>query len=532
MEGLTLDELIKKGAKPVQPTGGLTLQELQAKGAKPAMAPQAPLTPDQKSAQDYGALFPARTGEGRLAAGAKAAGNLPSSTLNFGKNIYTAVRNPINTLEGIATVGAGAAEKLIPGKQKSEQTFDALTGALKERYGSLENLQRTATNDPVGFATDALSVFTGGAGALGKLGTAEKLIAKTGQAVTNPTIKTASVVADKVGDVTKFGINQTTGLSPETISELVRNPKAFKGVTPEIRMETANAVKDALDTRLSELSELGTGYEKIREGTAVVRVPEGSVQNILDKYRIEYKEGEIVTTAESLPLSAADKVALKDFLSTFGNEPIMTGNGILNARSTLSNMSKYDAAKTGNLQKISRDFRGLYDNVAKGGIPDLAKLDFEYAPEVTLLKQLKKDIFTPAGELKDGAVSKIANLNGKGKEKVLERVKQIVPDIEQRVRLIKAVEDIEKTKGSKVGTYSRTATQILGVSGVATGNIPAIVVAILSQPEIAVPLLKGAGLIGNKSAPVLNALKKIANDVNSFQLPPSLLAPIGNDSVK
>lgn len=132
---------------------------------------------DVQAAAQYGSTFFAKTGEGPLAAGLKAVGNLPSSFLNFGKGLVSAVAHPVKTAEGLGNAAIGAAETAgnkIAGNDTFDnnqtKTFAALTDVLKQRYGSLENAQRTATDDPFGAGADALSILEGGAGLLDKLG--------------------------------------------------------------------------------------------------------------------------------------------------------------------------------------------------------------------------------------------------------------------------------------------------------------------------------------------------------------------------
>jgi len=130
-------------------------------------------TAEARSAREAGAFFPAVTGESPFSALPKTIGNIPSSAINLVKNLGTAVLNPIETATGIGRAVKGFGEAggrkileqtrfkeqvaQVP-KSESEQTFNALTDVLKERFGSLDALQRTATNDPVGFATDILAV--------------------------------------------------------------------------------------------------------------------------------------------------------------------------------------------------------------------------------------------------------------------------------------------------------------------------------------------------------------------------------------
>lgn len=498
---------------------------------KPSLDSFVNSTPSQ-TVDTSGAFFPSVTGESPITAGLKSIGNIPSSALNLAKNIGSTILSPIKTMEGIATLGAGVLEKggkalgIIPKASvlPSEQSLNEVGNFLKNRYGSIENLQRTATNDPVGFGTDIVSLFTGVAGLAGKGAEATQALSKLGQTITKPIAKGTEFVATGAGKIGKFSISQATGLNPETITELVKNPEAFKTAKLPTRGEVTQAVADSLDTRLSELSGLGKEYQMLRETPQVVTLKPNSIKDVLNKYGVKLdNNNQIITSAESRPLSTGDRVALQDFINTYGKEQVLSSNAFLNVREALSNLAKYDSSKTNLSTTISRDLRSVYDEAGKTQIKGLKELDAQYAPERQLLGQLKKDIFTSQGELKDGAISKIANITGKGKENLLNRVKEIVPDIEQRIKVVKAVEDIERTSGIKVGTYTRTLTQGAGLLGIGTGNIPVIIGAILAQPEIAVPLLKGAGYVGQKARPILNAIKVMANDVNNFKLPPPVL---------
>jgi len=473
---------------------------------------------DQKSAQQYGALFPAKTGESSLSAGLKATGNIPSSALNLAKGIGNAILHPIQTIKSLGNVAIGGIEKLIPGTQAKEENFNQFASFLKERYGSLENLQRTATNDPFGIGTDVLMLLQGGAGVLGKTAELNKALSATAKVVTKPVGKVVEGVGNLVSKTTKFGVSQATGLNPETISSIIKNPESFNPdlLKTTTRTDVAGTVKEAIDARLDNLSDIGSGYETIRQTPSIVTIPQGTVESVLEKYGIKVVDGKVKSTAEAKPLTTADKTALEDFISVYGNEQQLSSNAFLNARSGLSQLSKYDAAKTGNLNVIARDLRGVYDNLGKGQIKGLAELDAKYAPEVKELNVIKKDYLQPDGSFKDGAVNKIANLTGVGKDQVLGRLEKIVPGVTQRIKILKAAEDLERASGFKVGTYLRAP---LVVGGVLTGNIPAILSAIVASPEIAVKLLRAYGYTSKTAQPIIKLLYQIGNDVNNFRLP-------------
>lgn len=105
-----------------------------------------------------------------IQAGIQSAKNLPRSFGRFVGGVGKAILNPIETVKGIGQVAggglrtAGEAVGLVEDNKdtQSEQMFDMFTGSLKERYGSLENLQRTAVEDPFGFGADVVGLFAGG----------------------------------------------------------------------------------------------------------------------------------------------------------------------------------------------------------------------------------------------------------------------------------------------------------------------------------------------------------------------------------
>ena len=96
--------------------------------------------------------------------------NIPSSALQYGKDIFTAVTDPIGTAKSIGELGLGIIQLAIPGEQASEQQAKAVGQYFANRYGGMENLKKTIATDPVGFLGDASVLLTGGASIAGKVG--------------------------------------------------------------------------------------------------------------------------------------------------------------------------------------------------------------------------------------------------------------------------------------------------------------------------------------------------------------------------
>lgn len=343
---------------------------------------------------------------------------------------------------------------------------------------------------------------------------ADRAISKTGQLVTKP-VEYASESARKFGsEIAKYGTAQATGFSPKTIETILKNPDYFSPAEAYkySREGIASDVKTGIEQRLQALSSTGKAYEAVRNSNVVVTVKPEAVKSVFEKNKIGVDQnGKIVTTQESIPMSSADKSALQDFINTF-NQTRLSGNAFLNARTALSNMASFDAAKTSASKILARELRTVYDTAGKQQIKGLEQLDKQYSTEKGILDKVRKDYFNADGTFKDGAVSKIANLSKEGRQPVLQRLEQIRPNIGKEVRILSALEDIQNAKGQKVGVYSRSL--IAGGVGFSAGGVlGAVVAAILTSPDMAVKILRGyAKLKGIPSA----SINKVINEVNSI----------------
>lgn len=113
--------------------------------------------------------------------------NVPSSAVQFGKDVATPFMNPIDTAQSVYNLALGVASKAIPGEQDSEAYADQMGQFIKDRYGSWDAFKDTAEKDPVGVLADVSALFTGGSlsavkagGKVGKLG---RSLNKVGKAI-------------------------------------------------------------------------------------------------------------------------------------------------------------------------------------------------------------------------------------------------------------------------------------------------------------------------------------------------------------
>ena len=199
------------------------LQELEARagggGMMLAQAPQAAPPMVQQAAAPQ-ADEPASRGWADVPG--DAFDNLWPSAKRAAEDVAFLFTNPGDAASGLGNIALGAAQKLIPGEQDSEQYADAVGQFFADRYGSTDALKDTMATDPVGFLADASTVLTGGGGlaarapmAAGKItGAAANAAAKAGRGAplpavrdaTEPVMRALGIGAEKVGEAaTKAG---------------------------------------------------------------------------------------------------------------------------------------------------------------------------------------------------------------------------------------------------------------------------------------------------------------------------------------
>lgn len=168
-------------------------------------------------------------------------------------NIASAVVHPINTIDVLSDLGAGAINKALPESvQNLSKKFDvALLGETKAKefeqradqianavgkdyvntYGSYEGFKKALAEDPARVLADVSTVLTGG-GALAKAGGLTKTaeLANTAATYTNPlTIATKTV--GKAAELTGNGLSKLEGVPSKVIGSLSNvNPEAYRTI--------------------------------------------------------------------------------------------------------------------------------------------------------------------------------------------------------------------------------------------------------------------------------------------------------------
>ncbi len=307
----------------------------------------------------------------------------------------------------------------------------------------------------------------------------------------------------------KYGISQASGLGRGTIDTAIQRGGELKQAIASglDRGQVANEVKGAIDTRLNNLSNLGKEYEPIRQSGAVASLGDRNiVKEVLAKHGIGLSdEGKLILTSESKPLKQGDITAIEKFYEQYGKEKSLSANAFLNAREDLAtNFARYDSNASGFSKTFGKEARAKYNEVLRPQFQGLKELDNAIAPEISELKQIKKDYLNKDGSFKDNAITKIANLTNAGRESILARLEAIVPGITDKITLLKAVEDIAKASENKTGTYLRPFLGLGG--GFAAGGVPgAVAGAVLTNPKVAIELLVAYGKLKGTAKLVINS---------------------------
>lgn len=532
-------------------------------GQQPATQIQTQEQPVQQPQEQGGAPFKYNPADNLLIAGLKTAGNLPYSGVEFAKgaveslNPLTSIRNYSQSLDEMSklkelqggTLGAIKAtakeiprvtyETLVP-----EGIRNLLSGLISG--GNLQDATKQFVENPVGnVAPVVLGAQAGFKGldrsatrsALAKDATA-KPVTKYSDVFDTGVQKTAGLVTkpfggviNKATDIAKssatYGISKFTGLDPQTIQQVLKNPEEFTKIAREetSRGGLANEVKNAIDTRIKDLSETGKGYDTVKNLNDVATAGFKSdaqgirplfLDDALVKNGLDLKNGKISATTNSVTRNTADINALNKFYKDWGTKKTYTANEFLNMRSDLAELAKYDrltgTGKTSAIQNIAADMRASANNNLRSQFKGLKELDELYAPETQFLKQVKKDFVNSDGTLKDNAPSKIAN--SPNKAELTKRLENIMPGITKKIEILKAVEDIERSTGIKVGTYGTTLPGAIGY--VLSGFTGLIISQIIATPENAVRIIRSAGKLDRATLkPIIEALRLLSGNINT-----------------
>lgn len=426
---------------------------------------------------------------------------------------------------GADVIGEGviATGKALLSQEQEDAVKKAFTGTVNrvlemesvqgmtEAYERLKETNPEAARDleTVLNIADLATSFTGAGIGIKESG---KLMSKTALKASQASGKVATGTAKAGGTVGKYGVAQMTGFAPETVEQIIKNPDLFtaKEMEQVTKESVFRKVKESLGAKIDNFSELGKAYDPIRNSGDFVNISPDFVESQLKKYGLGVVDGKVQASTKSLTRETSDINAIQKFYDNWADKRTLEADEFLNMRADLAGLAKFDkiSGKTSASETIGKGLRKSLNENYRKDIAGLEDLDNQFSKEVSELKDLKKVIFNRDGSIKDNATSTIAKLTGEGKEQKLQRIKELVPGIEQDVNILKAVKDIQTADGRVIGSYTRGGV-IAGST--LSGNLPvAFATYILTTPKVATGILRQYGkLKGITEGIIENVVRKM-----------------------
>jgi hypothetical protein len=259
---------------------------------------------------------------------------------------------------------------------------------------------------------------------------------KTGAAALKWTAKTGEF-AGETAIATGVGISKPSQQAIKAAPEMYQAAR-----TGSLTRETAtNEVVTTLKKRLWELSDTGKEYNTIRNADVVM--PKNDFGNIVQDF---LKKNDV----SKIDMTIKDRKVIQqaiDYIAEYGDN--LTAKNGLSLRKKLDDLADWWTEATEEGKRLVRMLRKDVDSYLGDKIPWLKTLDAKYAPEVKFLKKVKSGILNADWTIKDSAISYVANIVGKGKEMKLDRLEQLLPWIGQKVRALKAFEEVQAISSMK-----------------------------------------------------------------------------------
>lgn len=238
--------------------------------------------------------------------------NAPASAMEFGKNLVEPFMHPIQTAENIGALGKGVYSKAQGAmgyeqnpeeKAQTEAPANAVGDFFAQRYGGLDNLKKTMSEDPIGFLGDAATVLTGGELAVGRvpgvIGQTARAAGTVGGAI-DP-LTNAVRAAGVGGKLAAKSLGLTTGVGGEAIEQAFKAGQGGKtAFLEQMRGEgdASNLVDMALkhveDLRDARRADYLANTTELRAGGGAARLSMAPVDRVFNDAESVFKQGNFV----------------------------------------------------------------------------------------------------------------------------------------------------------------------------------------------------------------------------------------------
>lgn len=394
-------------------------------------------------------------------------------TVATARDVAEPVTRPLGAAYGrFADANPEAAENIKAGGQTALLGLDIATAGVGGRG--------------VGVASRALK--EGAEATLETAGRAARGTMEAPRKISSKLLQEGSVARD----ATEFGTQQVTGLNLSTIKTVLEAPDAFKAAQDAglDKLSIAKSLKEGVDNLRAETSEISKAYGPLRQSGQRVKLPEDFLTQQIAKQGYDVVDGKITATSKSKSRDPGDVRALQYLYDNWSGRGELDADEFLNFRSDLAELAKYDrmSGKSADIEAMTREFRKELNTVGRPQVKGLDKLDADMTERKRVLDDIDNILFDKEGNLRDQDINKIFAAGNPGRETRLDVLKTIDPEIEAKLKLARAVSDVEDAMGNKVGTYIRAGFGI--GAGIAVNPIVGFIAFLATNPKTFVRFLQ------------------------------------------
>lgn len=324
LSGLSNEELLKLagGTSNAAPAGSPQgLQGLSNEDLMALVKNQPVVAPVEKKPMDWQTTL------------ATSASNLPSSAMKFGKELYEAVTNPVETVKSIGMVAAGGLKNITPefiqkfitsiAKEPGQidqavQMANAVGGEYAQKYGSVEGFKKALATDPVSVIGDMSILLTGGGSVAAKvpgIAKAGQTAAQLGRTIDPLNLATKAITKplQLAEALTTPALGSATGAGAESIREAAK-AGAAGGTKAEAFLDQlrGNApIENVVNTAKEAVAEL---YRNRSDAYTSGMTGATASKNVLDFAPIDaaIAKAEKIGTFEGIEIRGNAATALKE----------------------------------------------------------------------------------------------------------------------------------------------------------------------------------------------------------------------------
>ena len=503
--------------------GGVIAAPIEQKPAQ-----QLTTTDAEVLAQKFGGTVvePESMGVGQMLL--QAGTNAPRSLYNLGKDVVTAVANPIDTATTLIDLGAGALQAALPeslvqaiGEDPRSREIASQVGKFYvDRYGSIDGVKRAFAQDPAGVLADVSTVFGVGAAATPAKFAKTMSGLKTAATVTDP----AYLAVKGTGAAAKFGANRVadvlglmTGAGSTPIKEAAKAGVIGGERAKTFRQNIQGSVEmtDALDAAKANLAKMQSDKQAMYRSNMEIIKNDATVLDFADvdsaladaQKLVSYK-GQVKNEAAAAKLAEAQKRV--DDWKTLDPTEFHTPEGMDALKQSVGDILESIPFE----QKAARAAVGdVYAKIKKTiskQAPSYEKVMREYTLASENIREIERSLSLGKKASVDTAMRKLQSLTRDN----------VNTNYGQRAKLAKQLEEaggqdfMPALAGQALQSFTPRGIQqgvssLTGLGAFSVGGLPAALgTAAASSPRLAGEGAYLSGLLARYPAKVAEAIKK------------------------